>query len=124
MTTDFQTGVEQAESCVFCKIAAGGVPAVIEFEDERCVAFRDIHPAAPTHILIAPRRHVEKLSDCEDGDEALLGHLQLVAIRLAARLGLTGGCRLIINNGAGAGQSVWHLHIHLLAGRPMKWPPG
>lgn len=111
--------------CIFCKIACREIPAGIEYEDESCVAFRDMNPAAPLHLLIIPRVHVENVAGCSAADTALLGHLQLVAAALARKLGVEeNGYRLVINNGAGAGQSVWHLHLHLLAGRTFTWPPG
>lgn len=110
--------------CIFCKIAAGEVPSKKVFEDDRVYCFRDINPQAPTHILVVPKRHVETLLEAE-GDEALLGHIVAVATRLAREEGLAeGGFRLVWNCGAGAGQSVWHLHLHLLGGRPFGWPPG
>ncbi len=107
--------------CVFCAIAKKEIPAKLLYEDELAVAFADINPAAPTHILIIPRRHCDSLSATDD--PALLAHLLLTARRLAADLGLR-DYRLVINNGPRAGQSVFHLHLHLLAGRDMSWPPG
>lgn len=110
--------------CIFCKIAGGEVPSKKVFEDDRVYCFRDINPQAPTHILVVPKRHVGTLLEAE-GDEALLGHIVAVATRLAREEGLAeGGFRLVWNCGAGAGQSVWHLHLHLLGGRPFGWPPG
>lgn len=112
-------------SCLFCRIIAGEVPASLLHEDERVVAFQDANPQAPTHVLLVPRRHIEKLSDLEPDDAALVGEITLVATRLAERLGIeTSGYRLVVNCGRGAGQSVWHLHFHLLGGRAMRWPPG
>ncbi|MHB2026770.1 MAG: histidine triad nucleotide-binding protein [Elusimicrobiota bacterium] len=110
--------------CLFCKIVAGSLSTELVFEDGESVAFRDINPQAPTHILIVPKKHLASLADSRDEDAVLLGHLQRVAASLAARLGLSGGFRLVTNIGRGAGQSVDHLHYHLLAGRSFKWPPG
>lgn len=110
--------------CLFCRIVAREIPAELVFEDAQSVAFKDINPQAPTHVLIVPKKHVASLSETTDEDTALLGHLQRVAARLAEKGGLTGGYRLVVNNGRGAGQSVDHLHCHLLGGRAMHWPPG
>ncbi len=109
--------------CLFCKIAAKEIPAKIVFEDAQAVVFRDINPQAPTHVLVAPRKHIACLADSQDGDAALLGHLQRVAAKVAGQLEL-GSFRLTLNNGRGAGQTVDHIHYHLLGGRPMQWPPG
>jgi histidine triad (HIT) family protein len=110
--------------CLFCRIAAGKIPADRVYEDEQVVAFRDIHPQAPVHLLIVPRRHVASLADCGDADGSLLAHLLLTARRLAVEQGVASGYRLVNNCGASAGQSVFHLHFHLLGGRPLHWPPG
>ena len=111
--------------CLFCKIAAGSIPANLVYQDEHLVAFRDINPVAPTHILLIPRRHVASLEDTRDGDRELLGGLLLAASQLARAEGLAAsGYRLVTNTGAGAGQSVLHLHCHLIGGRAMHWPPG
>ena len=108
--------------CIFCRIAAGEIPSQKVFEDEHVFAFRDIQPQAPHHILIVPKQHVAKLADvC---DSSLLGKLVSTAARIARDEGLESGYRVVINNGESAGQSVWHLHVHLLAGRPFRWPPG
>ena len=113
------------QNCLFCKIAAGQIPAQVVYEDERAVAFRDINPQAPTHVLVIPREHIASLSEAEGGHEALLGHLLLTAARVARAGGLSeSGFRTVINNGAGAGQSVFHVHVHLLGGRKLQWPPG
>lgn len=109
--------------CLFCKIANKEIPSKMVFEDTLCVAFRDINPQAPTHILIIPKKHIEKVADCAVSDESLLGHLQVLAREIAKKEKLN-DYRLVINNGAAAGQSVWHLHLHLLGGRPFSWPPG
>ncbi|HBA61619.1 MAG TPA: histidine triad nucleotide-binding protein [Elusimicrobia bacterium] len=110
--------------CIFCKIASGETKARIICEDDDTVAFLDLNPQAPTHVLIIPRRHIDRLSDASEGDAALLGKLQLTAARIARDLSVEKAFRLVTNNGKGAGQSVDHLHYHLLAGRKMLWPPG
>ena len=113
------------ESCLFCKIIAGEIPGNFVHQDERCVVIRDINPQAPTHVLVVPREHIESLDEASQKDEALLGHLLRVAARVANDEGHgESGYRIVVNNGAGAGQSVFHLHVHLLGGRPMNWPPG
>jgi diadenosine tetraphosphate (Ap4A) HIT family hydrolase len=109
--------------CIFCRIVAGDIPSKKVFEDERLVAFEDVSPKAPTHVLIVPRRHIASLSDASPEDEALLGALASRAAAIARDRGLS-DFRLVVNNGAGAGQSVFHLHFHLLGGRGMGWPPG
>jgi len=111
-------------NCLFCKIGAKRIPAKLVYEDEAAFAFEDINPQAPTHILICPRKHFAALHDAEPGDQALLGGLQLVAAKLATERNLLPGYRTVINNGSGAGQSVFHLHLHLLGGRNFRWPPG
>jgi histidine triad (HIT) family protein len=108
---------------IFGKIARGEIPATVVYEDDRALAFHDVNPQAPTHILIIPRRPIEKLAAAEENDASLLGHLMLVARRVAAEAGLE-DYRLVVNNGSGAGQTVFHLHLHVLGGRPMTWPPG
>ena len=114
-----------AEMTLFEKICAGEIPATIVHEDEQCVAFRDISPQAPTHILIVPRKPVPRIGLAETGDQALLGHLLLAAAEIARREGLAdSGYRLVINNGRDGGEAVPHLHVHLLGGRQLKWPPG
>jgi histidine triad (HIT) family protein len=109
--------------CLFCKIAAGQIPAAVVYEDEHMLAFEDINPQAPTHTLVIPRTHLPDLAAAEPDHEALLGRLLAAAARVAAQKGLS-SYRTVINNGSGAGQTVFHLHLHLLAGRPMGWPPG
>jgi histidine triad (HIT) family protein len=108
--------------CIFCKIAAKEVPSPIVYEDSDVLAFKDRSPGAPFHVLVIPRRHVEKLSELDD--EALAGKLTLAATRVAKDAGHGANFRLVANNGAGAGQSVFHVHFHVLAGRPFTWPPG
>ncbi|MBI3549377.1 MAG: histidine triad nucleotide-binding protein [Elusimicrobia bacterium] len=110
--------------CLFCKIVSGELPTQKVYEDADTVAFKDINPQAPTHLLVIPKKHISALSTAEDADVALLGHLQKVARDLAKQGGLEAGFRLVTNNGRGAGQSVDHLHYHLLGGRRMTWPPG
>jgi histidine triad (HIT) family protein len=111
--------------CLFCRIAAGEMPATIVHSDDQVVAFRDISPRAPTHILLVPRRHIRSAAELTEDDGPLLGRLHAVAARLAREEGVErSGFRLVTNSGSGAGQSVHHLHIHLLGGRPMAWPPG
>lgn len=109
---------------LFSKIIAREIPSDIVYEDEHCLAFRDINPQAPVHVLLIPKREIPKLADAAADDQALLGHLLLAAGRVARQLGVGEAFRLVVNNGAGAGQTVFHLHLHLLAGRPMHWPPG
>jgi len=112
-------------SCLFCRIVAGEIPATIVHRDDEVVAFRDIHPQAPVHILVVPVRHVAGVADAAGSDRALLGKLLLTVRDLAAKEGIDRtGYRVVANNGEGAGQSVPHLHLHLLGGRPMSWPPG
>ncbi len=109
---------------IFTKILDGEIPGDILFEDEVCFAIKDINPQAPIHILIIPKKLVEKVSDAESDDKEMLGHLLLVSKAIANEQGLDDNYRLIINNGAKAGQSVFHIHVHLLGGRSLNWPPG
>ena len=110
---------------IFAKIIRKEVPAKIVYEDDRALAFRDIDPKAPVHILILPKKDLARISEAGTADEPLLGHLLTVAAELARKEGIDGtGYRLVINKGAHAGESVPHLHLHLLGGRPMSWPPG
>ncbi|MGH9519864.1 MAG: histidine triad nucleotide-binding protein [Terriglobales bacterium] len=111
-------------SCLFCRIVAGEVPSRRVYEDERIYAFEDIQPGAPTHILLVPKQHIAGLADAGMGERDLLGELQLRAAELARQRGLTGGYRTVLNVGPDAGQSVFHLHLHLLGGRRLAWPPG
>jgi histidine triad (HIT) family protein len=110
--------------CLFCKLGAKEIPAKLVYEDADIFAFEDIHPQSPTHLLISPRKHLVSLNDATEEDAALLGRMLLVAKQLAAERGITSGYRIVINNGPGAGQSVDHLHVHVLGGRAMRWPPG
>jgi len=111
-------------NCLFCKIGAKQIPSKIAYEDGEIFAFEDINPQAPTHVLICPRKHLESLTDAGVEDQALLGKLQLVAAQLAREKKLLEGYRTVLNNGERAGQSVFHLHLHLLGGRQFRWPPG
>jgi histidine triad (HIT) family protein len=112
------------ENCLFCKIIAKKIPSKIVYEDEDLFAFEDINPQAPTHILICPRKHLSALHDASHEDQAILGKMQLVAAKMAKDRSLLAGYRTVLNNGSGAGQSVFHLHLHLLGGRNFRWPPG
>jgi histidine triad (HIT) family protein len=109
---------------IFSKIINREIPATIVYEDELCLAFHDVNPQAPTHILLIPKKEIARLVDASPEDQALLGHLMLTANKIAQQLGVGDAFRLAINNGADAGQSVFHLHLHILAGRAFKWPPG
>jgi histidine triad (HIT) family protein len=110
--------------CIFCKIAAKQIPAKLIYDDSEVFAFDDIGPQAPTHLLICPRKHIESLGATTEADAAILGKLLTVAVKLGRERNLTNGYRTVINNGEHGGQSVAHLHVHLLGGRPMRWPPG
>ena len=113
------------DNCLFCKIIAGEIPGDFVHKDERCVVIRDINPQAPMHVLVVPREHLDSLDDASQRDEALLGHLLRVAAKIATDQGHgEAGYRTVINTGAGAWQSVFHLHVHLLGGRSLSWPPG
>jgi histidine triad (HIT) family protein len=113
------------DDCIFCRIIERQVAAKIVLEDEVAVAIEDIHPQAPIHLLVIPRMHLPSLNEARASDEPLLGHLLTLAARLARERGLEGkGYRTVINNGAWAGQSVYHLHVHVLGGRVFHWPPG
>ncbi|MEZ4225515.1 MAG: histidine triad nucleotide-binding protein [Polyangiaceae bacterium] len=109
--------------CLFCKIANKTIPAQVVYEDDRALAFRDINPAAPTHVLVIPRRHIATIDDAQPGDEAEMGHLFLVAAAVARQEGLERGYRTVMNCKADAGQSVFHVHLHVLGGRALGWPP-
>jgi histidine triad (HIT) family protein len=111
--------------CMFCRIIAGEIPSTKVYEDATAYAFRDINPQAPTHVLIIPKEHIESLNDASQSDEALLGHLMRLAPKIANQEGIAeNGYRTLINTGAESGQTVSHIHVHLLGGRPMAWPPG
>jgi len=112
-------------ACLFCNLAAKTTPAQIVLENEHVVAFKDTRPMAPVHALVIPKRHIGGIHDAKPEDAALLGQVMLAARDLAEQLGLgEGGYRLVVNQGPDAGQSVFHLHCHVLGGRPMAWPPG
>jgi len=112
------------DDCLFCKISEKKIPAKMVYEDADIFAFEDIHPKAPTHILICPRKHFVSLNEATKEDTQVLGRLQLVAAQLARERKLLEGYRTVHNNGREAGQSVFHLHLHLLGGRSFRWPPG
>lgn len=112
-------------SCLFCKIVAKEIPATIVLENEHALAFRDIRPVAPTHVLVIPKKHVASITETTDADGTMLGQLLLLARDVAKKEGLDQtGYRLVTNNGESAGQSVFHVHVHVLGGRGLSWPPG
>lgn len=114
-----------AQDCLFCRIAGGEQPAEIVHQDDQVVAFEDINPQAPTHVLVVPRKHIPTVNDLSPEDEALVGSLFGVARQIAASRGIAdSGYRLVMNCNRGAGQSVFHIHLHLLGGRSFAWPPG
>ncbi|MBI1783984.1 histidine triad nucleotide-binding protein [Candidatus Sumerlaeota bacterium] len=114
-----------SENCIFCKIAAKQIPSRPAFENAGYYAFHDINPAAPVHVLVIPKKHIATTNDLETGDEALIGGMFTVAKNLAAELGIAEpGYRMVFNCNKDAGQTVCHIHLHLLGGRQMKWPPG
>ncbi len=111
--------------CLFCNVVEKKIPSDIVYEDEHAIAFRDIRPVAPTHVLVVPRKHVAAVRDLGAADAALIGQVMLAARNVAAKLGVDkGGYRLVLNDGDDAGQSVHHIHVHVLGGRQMSWPPG
>lgn len=111
--------------CIFCKIAADEIPATRVFEDDICIAFNDLSPQAPTHLLVIPREHIDSLDKAEKGHKDVLGHLLLTAAEIAREKGFAeDGFRVVINTNGDGGQTVFHLHVHLLAGRPFVFPPG
>lgn len=114
-----------APDCIFCGIASKEIPAKLAYEDAEMLAFHDIRPQAPVHLQVIPKRHIARVSELAAEDAALMGRMVLVANRLAKTLRVSEpGYRLVVNCNPGAGQSVYHLHLHLLGGRPMQWPPG
>jgi len=115
---------EAVSDCIFCQIGEKKIPAKLVYEDDAIFAFEDLHPQAPTHILLCPRKHIESLADAAAEDAPLLGRLLLAGAQIARDRKLTDGYRTVFNNGRGAGQSVFHLHLHVLGGRVMRWPPG
>lgn len=113
------------KDCIFCKISSGQIPSRVVFQDEEVFAFEDVNPQAPVHVLVIPKRHMEGLNDTKPGDKAFLGHLFETAIRVAEKKGITeSGYRVVANTGRNGGQTVFHLHLHVLGGRQMTWPPG
>ncbi|MGI9228331.1 MAG: histidine triad nucleotide-binding protein [Gammaproteobacteria bacterium] len=109
---------------IFSKIINREIPADIVYEDDQCLAFRDVNPQAPVHVLVIPKQPIARLAEAKAEDQALLGHLMLAAGKVAQELGVADAYRLVVNNGADAGQTVFHLHLHILAGRSFTWPPG
>ncbi|XP_037365306.1 adenosine 5'-monophosphoramidase HINT1 [Talpa occidentalis] len=109
---------------IFGKIIRKEIPAKIIYEDDQCLAFHDISPQAPTHFLVIPKKPISQISAAEDADESLLGHLMIVGKKCAADLGLKKGYRMVVNDGSDGGQTVYHIHLHVLGGRQMNWPPG
>ncbi|MEJ2720404.1 MAG: histidine triad nucleotide-binding protein [bacterium] len=113
------------DDCIFCKIVAGEIPSEFLFEDNDLIAFEDINPVAPTHVLIVPKKHIATLNDLRESDAALVGKMFLAAKDIAKSKGISEeGYRAVFNCMAGAGQAVFHIHLHLLGGRPLQWPPG
>jgi histidine triad (HIT) family protein len=113
------------ENCIFCRIVKREIPAIIVYEDDFSIAFKDIKPQAPTHILIIPKKHIRTVVEADEEDKSLLGHLIYVATKIANKEDISQkGFRIVINCGLESGQTVWHIHIHLLGGRQMTWPPG
>jgi histidine triad (HIT) family protein len=112
------------DACLFCKIIAGKIPAKKVYEDDRVFVFEDINPKAPTHVLIIPKRHVTGLKEATPEDAEILGYCQLIAAKIGRERGIEDGYRTVYNVGPRSGQSVFHLHLHLLGGRDMTWPPG
>ncbi|WP_437589843.1 histidine triad nucleotide-binding protein [Sorangium sp. So ce1000] len=111
--------------CIFCKIANKEIPSKVVLEDEHVLAFHDVNPQAPTHVLVIPKRHIAGIAQATPEDEAVLGRLMLAARRVAELTGIAeGGFRTVVNSGANAGQTVFHIHVHVMGGRPMAWPPG
>lgn len=118
-------GVEMSNDCLFCKIQAGEIPADLVYESDTAVAFRDINPQAPTHVLVIPRKHIATINDIGPEDQEVVGSLYTAARAIAAEEGMAEvGYRVVMNCNEGAGQSVFHIHLHVLGGRAMSWPPG
>jgi histidine triad (HIT) family protein len=115
---------EMRMATIFSKIIAREIPTDIVYEDELCLAFKDINPQAPVHVLVIPKKEIARLVDAVPEDQALLGHLMLAAGKIARQLGVGDAFRVVVNNGAEVGQSVFHVHLHILAGRRFRWPPG
>jgi histidine triad (HIT) family protein len=110
--------------CLFCNFVEKKMNTDVVYEDEHALAFKDIRPVAPSHVLVVPKKHVAAIRDLGDEDAALIGHVMLAARTVAKKLGLEGGYRLVVNDGDDAGQTVHHIHVHVLGGRQMTWPPG
>ena len=111
--------------CIFCKIVNKELPAEIAYEDDKVLAFKDLSPQAPTHLLIIPKKHISTMNDIQEEDVALIGHIKLTAAKLAKNLGFAeAGYRVVMNCNEDGGQTVYHIHLHLLAGRSLAWPPG
>jgi histidine triad (HIT) family protein len=114
-----------ASDCLFCKMVSGAIKPATVYEDEQVLAFKDINPQAPLHVLVIPKRHVRTLNELAPADAGLVGQLYLAAVKIARDAGVAeGGYRTVMNCNADAGQSVWHLHLHVLGGRALHWPPG
>lgn len=112
-------------NCIFCKIVNKELPAEIAYEDDKVLAFKDLSPQAPTHLLIIPKKHISTMNDIQDEDVALIGHIKLTAAKIAKELGFAdAGYRVVMNCNEDGGQTVYHIHLHLLAGRSLAWPPG
>ena len=116
--------MSETTETIFSKIIRREIPADIVYEDDLAIAFKDINPQAPQHIIVIPKQPIAQLADAEPKDQAILGHLLLTAKRVAQEAGLNNGYRVVINSGSDGGQTVYHLHLHILGGREMKWPPG
>lgn len=111
-------------SCLFCQILDGSIPSKAIYQDDQCYAFADIKPQAPVHVLVIPRKHIRSIAEADQEQSSLFGHLLWAAAEIGRSKGLTEGYRMVINTGEAGGQTVDHLHVHLLGGRPMTWPPG
>lgn len=110
--------------CLFCKIIAGQIPSKKVFEDDKVFVFEDINPQAPTHVLIVPKRHIHGLDKADGGDAEIIGYMNLIAAKLGRERGIEDGYRTVLNVGPRSGQSVFHIHLHMVGGRDLKWPPG
>lgn len=125
LSTNGRPILTSTSDCLFCKIIAGEIPADIVYESDTALAFRDINPQAPTHVLVIPRKHIATLNDIDESDEALVGSLYSAAREIAAAEGIADdGYRAVMNCNAAAGQTVFHIHLHVLGGRSLQWPPG
>jgi histidine triad (HIT) family protein len=121
---NWRVQIEDAMSCIFCKIIDGEIPSTAVYQDELAYAFADINPKAPVHVLVVPREHIGSLDDADESKKALLGHLLWAAAEIAQQKKLGNGYRVVVNTGEEGGQTVDHLHLHLLGGRMLSWPPG